>query len=71
MEEYLGNGKKIREDKWSASIAVGSRGFVEAVKSILDGLGKGRRVKEIGEGYQNSKSRLYLMVTILGSKRTI
>jgi len=25
---------------------------VEAVKSILDGLGKGRRVKEIGEGYQ-------------------
>jgi len=31
---------------------VGSRGFVEAVKSILDGLGKGRRVKEIGEGYQ-------------------
>jgi len=31
---------------------VGSRGFVEAVKSILDGLGKGRRGKEIGEGYQ-------------------
>jgi len=52
VEEYPGNGKKIREDKWSASIAVGSRGFVEAVKSILDGLGKGRRVKEIGEGYQ-------------------
>ncbi len=25
---------------------------MEAVKSILDGLGKGRRVKEIGEGYQ-------------------
>ena len=38
VEEYLGNGKKIREDKWSASIAVGSTGFVEAVKSILDGL---------------------------------
>ena len=31
---------------------VGSRGFVEAVKSILDGLGKGRRVKEIGDRYQ-------------------
>ncbi len=25
---------------------------MEAVKSILDGLAKGRRVKEIGEGYQ-------------------
>ena len=25
---------------------------MEAVKSILDGLGKGRRAKEIGEGYQ-------------------
>ena len=25
---------------------------MEAVKSILGGLGKGRRVKEIGEGYQ-------------------
>ena len=31
---------------------VGSRGFVESVKSILDGLGRGRRVKEIEEGYQ-------------------
>ena len=30
VEEYLGNGKKIREDKRSASIAVGSRGFVES-----------------------------------------
>ncbi len=52
VEEYLGNGKKIREDKWSGSIAVGSRGFVEAVKSILGGLAKGRKVKEIGESCQ-------------------
>ncbi len=52
VEEYLGNGKKIREDKWSDRVAVGSRGFVEAVKSILGGLAQGRKVKEIGEGYQ-------------------
>ncbi len=31
---------------------VGSRGFVVAVKSILGGLAKKRKVKEIGEGYK-------------------
>jgi hypothetical protein len=31
---------------------VGSRGFVESVKSILGGLARGRKVKKIGEGYQ-------------------
>ncbi len=31
---------------------MGSRGFVESVKSILGGLAKGRKVKEIREGYQ-------------------
>ena len=36
----------------NASIAVGSRGFVEAAESILGALAKGRNVKEIGEGYQ-------------------
>ncbi len=52
VEEYLENAKKIREDKWSASIAVGSRGFVESVKSMLGGLVRGRKVKKIGTGYQ-------------------
>jgi len=31
---------------------VGSRGFVESVKSMLGGLARGRKVKKIGEGYQ-------------------
>ncbi len=31
---------------------MGSRGFVESVKSILGGLARGRKVKQIGEGYQ-------------------
>ena len=56
VEEYLGNGKTIREDKWTTSIAVGSRGFVESVKAILRGPVKGRKVKEAGEGYQLRES---------------
>jgi len=28
VEDYLGNGKNISDEKWTRSIAVGSRGFV-------------------------------------------
>ncbi len=52
MEEYLGEGKNSRDDKWTRSIAVGSKGFVEHVKSALGALAKGRKSKEAGEGYQ-------------------
>jgi len=31
---------------------VGSRGFVESVKSMLGSLVRGRKVKKIGESYQ-------------------
>ncbi len=41
-----------RDDKWSSSIAVGSKGFVEKLKSVLIGSVSGRKVKEAGEGYQ-------------------
>lgn len=51
-DEYLGTGKNIREDKWSCSIAVVSKGFVERVKSILGSISRRRKVKEIGEAYQ-------------------
>jgi hypothetical protein len=35
VENYLGNGKNIRDEKWTRSIAVGSKGFVDRVKSTL------------------------------------
>ena len=35
VEKYLGNGNNIRDDKWTKGIAVGSKGFVEHVKSAL------------------------------------
>ncbi len=52
VEDYLGNGKNIRDEKWTRSIAVGSRGFVDRVKSILGALALGRKSIEAGESYQ-------------------
>jgi len=52
VEEYLGEGGRKRQDQWTGSIAVGSRPFVEAVKSLLGFKAKGREAVETGEGYQ-------------------
>jgi len=52
VEEHLGDGNNIRNDKWTRSIAVGSKGFIERVKSALGALAKGRKSREAGEGYQ-------------------
>ena len=52
VEEYLGDGERIRQEEWSSSIAVGSRAFVENVKSLLGFRAKGRDVIEGNEGYQ-------------------
>ena len=51
VEDYLGNGKNIRDEKWTRSIAVGSRGFVDRVKSILGALALGRKSIETGGYY--------------------
>ena len=52
VDDYLGNGNTIRDDTWTRSIAVGSRGFVESIKSELGGKAKGRKNLEAGEAYQ-------------------
>ena len=52
VDEYLGNEKNIRDEKWTRSIAVGSRGFVDRVKSILGVLALGRKTIESVESYQ-------------------
>jgi putative transposase len=49
--EFLGNGPG-RDDKWTRSIAIGSKEFVEKVKTKLGILGKGRKATETGAGYQ-------------------
>jgi len=52
VEDYLGNGKNISDEKWTRSIAVGSRGFVDRVKSILGALALGRKNIEAEGSYQ-------------------
>ncbi len=52
VEKYLGNGNNIRDDKWTKGIAVGSKGFVEHVKSALGAFAKGRKANESGDSYQ-------------------
>lgn len=47
INEYLGDGRKNRQDEWTRSIAVGSRSFIENVKALLGFRAKGRRVKVV------------------------
>lgn len=49
--EFLGN-ENSRDDKWTQSIAVGSREFVTTVKSKLGILAKGRDAAETDTGFQ-------------------
>jgi len=48
----LDNGPQNREDKWTKSIAVGNKGFVETVKSALGFRAKGRKTREAGAGFE-------------------
>lgn len=49
--ELLDNGN-CQDDKWTKSIAVGNREFVDNVKAKLGILAKGRKAKETDAGYQ-------------------
>ncbi|MCD6185715.1 MAG: transposase, partial [Deltaproteobacteria bacterium] len=51
VEEILKEKKYVRETKWSQSIAVGSKSFVESIKEKLGIRAKGRKVGESGELY--------------------
>ena len=60
LDEYLGVGNNHRDEKWTKSIAVGSKGFVESVQSLLGAIAKGRKVREAEEAYQlREHSALY------------
>jgi len=47
----------LRKDEWTASIAMGSRFFLENVKALLGFKAKGREVRQLGgSGYQLRES---------------
>jgi putative transposase len=52
VNESVVTNANCREAWWSESVAVGSDSFVENIKRQLGLRAKGRKVKEIGEGYQ-------------------
>ena len=52
VEEELVANKKQREERWTKSIAVGSREFVDSVKLSLAGRANGRKVQGDETGYQ-------------------
>jgi putative transposase len=51
VEEILKTKNYVRESKWSQSIAVGSKSFVEGIKEKLGIRAKGRKVGESEESY--------------------
>ena len=52
VEEQLQDAENSRQDEWTASIAVGSKAFIENVKARLSFRAKGRNVSESAAGYQ-------------------
>jgi len=52
VEEYLRDEKNVQDKRWTKSIAVGSRGFVEGVKSKLGILARGRQSVGMDGVYQ-------------------
>jgi len=52
VDDSLENGENIGDDKWTKSIAVGNKSFVEKVKSLMGVLAIGRKGIEGGESYQ-------------------
>ena len=52
----MGDGAKERQDKWTGSIAVGSKSFIEDAKARLGFRAKGRNMVEGGKGYQLRES---------------
>jgi putative transposase len=51
IEESIGNKEITRDGKWTNSIAVGSKNFVDKLKSRLIGVAAGRKVKQSGDSY--------------------
>jgi len=52
VEEALANDGYDRESQWTESVAVGGKGFIEAIKKALGFQVKGRDVIGVGESYQ-------------------
>ena len=55
IEEALKQSRIVRESKWTQSIAVGDKPFLEQIKERLGIRAKSRKIRESGDGYQLSE----------------
>ncbi len=55
IEEALKQSTIVRESKWTQSIAVGDKPFLEQIKERLGIRAKSRKIRESGDGYQLSE----------------
>jgi hypothetical protein len=69
VEEALKNGERIRERRWSESIAVGSLLFVEQAKVDLGARGFGRKIISSAEGHELRESQVSYDGHLGGQKR--
>jgi putative transposase len=58
IEEILKAKNYVRESKWSQSIAVGSKSFIEDIKAKLGIRAKGRQVGESGGSYHLRETQI-------------
>ena len=52
VERCLEKDSYKQDDKWSKSIAIGSRDFIENVHRLMGASAKGRQITEVGGAYQ-------------------
>ena len=70
MDDYLENGKNTCDAKWTMSIAVGNKSFVERVKVLMGVFARGRKSMEVGI-HINFENLLLPIEPFSGVKRTI
>jgi putative transposase len=69
--ESLDNVGNNRDEKWTKSIAVGSKGFIEEMRLVLGAMAKGRKGLKAAEGSTSCETLLRLIALILTSRTKI
>ena len=52
VESSIENGENVHDEKWTCSVAVGSRQFTQDMKELMGGLVSGRELSESGKSFQ-------------------
>ena len=51
IAEALRNGKNVPQSKWTTSVTVGNKSFVEGVKAEMGALAIGKKIRKTGNVY--------------------